>query len=122
MSEQWDYDDKAHEVKWTKGEKFYWQADTCSAEFILFVGACPFEATYGPPGLSARITEGPSSGRLKYVVIDPRFSKTASKAWKWLPNRPGTEGAIALALIQYVIQKEGYIKSFLENLPIRMAN
>lgn len=115
MSEQWEYDEKSHEVKWTKGDKFYWQADTGGAEFILFVGASPFEANYGPPGRTARITEGLSSGRLKYVVIDPRFSKTASKAWKWLPSRPGTEGAIALALIQYVIQKDGFIKGFLEN-------
>lgn len=115
MSEQWDYDDKDHVVKWTKSDKFYWQADTSSAEFIIFVGSSPFEANYGPPGRTARITEGLASGRLQYVVIDPRFSKTASKAWKWLPNRPGTEGAIALALIRYLIEHEGYNRHFLAN-------
>lgn len=115
MSEQWEYDDKDHAVKWTKSDKFYWQADTGSAEFILFVGSSPFEANYGPPGRTARITEGLASGRLQYVVIDPRFSKTAAKAWKWLPNRPGTEGAIALALIRYVLEHEGQNSQFLSN-------
>ncbi len=47
-----------------------------------------------------KVTEGLTNGRLKYVVVDPRMGKTGAKAWKWLPNKPGTEAAIALAMIQ----------------------
>jgi anaerobic selenocysteine-containing dehydrogenase len=99
----------------TGGDKFYWQADLENSEFVIFVGASPFEGNYGPSNRVPRITNGLVSGRLKYAVIDPRLSKLASKAWKWLPNKPGTEGAIALALIRYVIDNKKYDEKFLRN-------
>jgi anaerobic selenocysteine-containing dehydrogenase len=115
MSEQWDYDEKDHEVKWTGGDKFYWQADTGGSEFILFVGASPFEANYGPPGRTPRITNNIVEGRLKIAVVDPRLSKTAAKAWKWIPAKPGTEGALALAMIRWVIENKRYDARYLAN-------
>lgn len=115
MSEQWQYDTKSHEVKWTGGEKFYWQADTGNGEFIIFVGASPFEANYGPPGRTVRITTRLSEGKLKFAVIDPRLSKTAAKAWKWIPNKPGTEAAIALGMIRWILENKRYNETFLKN-------
>ena len=103
------------EGKFTGGEKFYWQTDLANAEFVIFVGASPFEGNYGPPLRAGKITEGLVSGRLRYVVVDPRLSKTAAKAWKWLPAIPGTEGALALAVIRQVIEMEGYNKGYLMN-------
>jgi tetrathionate reductase subunit A len=44
--------------KWTGGQKFYWQADLANSEFVIFVGASPFEGNYGPPWRSNKITEG----------------------------------------------------------------
>ncbi|MBI3029515.1 MAG: molybdopterin-dependent oxidoreductase [Candidatus Rokubacteria bacterium] len=101
--------------KWTGGAKFYWQADTGNSEFIIFVGASPLEGNYGPPLRIPKITEGLTSGRLRLAVVDPRFSKTAAKAWRWLPNRPGTEGALALALIRWVIDNQRFDARFLAN-------
>ncbi len=101
------------EGKFTGGKKFFWQADQESAEFMIFVGVNPFEASQSPPMRSRRITAGLSEGRLKYVVVDPRMSRTAAKAWKWLPNIPGTEGAIALALIRWVIENGRFDAAFL---------
>jgi tetrathionate reductase subunit A len=109
MSEQWK------DGKFTGGDKFYWQADAENSEFIVFVGASPFEANYGPSNRTPRIMEGLESGRLKIAVIDPRLSNAASKAWKWMPNKPGTEGAIALALIGYVIDNKRYDEAYLRN-------
>lgn len=115
MSEQWDYDEKDKKAKWTGGKKFYWQADTGGSEFLIFVGASPFEANYGPPLRAGKITEGLSTGRLKMAVVDPRFSKTAAKAWKWLPAKPGTEGALALAMIRWVIEQKRFDARYLAN-------
>lgn len=115
MSEQWGYDPKAHEVKWTGGDKFYWQADTGNAEFILFVGASPFEGNYGPPGRSPRIVQNIVEGKQRIVVVDPRLSKTASKAWKWLPIQPGTEAALALAMIRWIIENQRFDARYLAN-------
>jgi tetrathionate reductase subunit A len=50
---------------------------------------------------------------MKFAVIDPRLSKIGGKAWKWLPNKPGTEGAIALAMIQWMIANERYDAKYL---------
>lgn len=122
MSEQWDYDPESREVKWTGGKKFYWQSDTGNAEFILFVGASPFEANYGPPGRSVRITQAITEGRMKIAVVDPRFSKTASKAWKWVPVLPGTEGALALGMIRWIIENRRYDARYLTNANKAAAN
>src|SRR3990170_386212 len=115
MSEQYDFDPKAKQAKWTGGKKFFWQADLESAEFVIFVGVNPFEASQGPPLRARRITEGLSTGHLKYAVVDPRLSRTAAQAWKWLPAKPGTEAATALALIRWVIENERYDATFLSN-------
>jgi tetrathionate reductase subunit A len=101
------------EGSWQGGAKFYWQADVAGSEFVIFVGASPFEANYGPPWRTSGITDGLASGRLKIAVVDPRLSKTAAKAWKWLPIRPGTEGALALAMIRWIIDEGRYDATFL---------
>ncbi|MBI3015640.1 MAG: molybdopterin-dependent oxidoreductase [Candidatus Tectomicrobia bacterium] len=102
--------------KWTGGKKFFWQADQQSAEFIIFVGVNPFEASQGPTLRAQRITEGVSSGRLKYVVIDPVLNRTSgTMAWKWLPNQPGTDAAAALALIRWIIDNRRYDERYLRN-------
>jgi anaerobic selenocysteine-containing dehydrogenase len=115
MSAQWDFDEKEKKVKWTKDKKFYWQGELEHAEFVIFVGASPFEGNYGPPFRVPRITDGLISGRLKYAVIDPRLSKTASKAWKWVPAKPGTEGALALGMMRLILESGRFDSKFLSN-------
>ncbi|MEN8613811.1 molybdopterin-dependent oxidoreductase [Dehalogenimonas sp. THU2] len=97
------------------GQKFFWMADVGKSEFVIFTGASPFEANFGPTSRSMRITDGLGSGRLKYAVVDPRFSKAASKAWKWLPAMPGTEAALALSLIRWIIENGRHDKKYLTN-------
>ncbi|MBI5298498.1 MAG: molybdopterin-dependent oxidoreductase [Chloroflexi bacterium] len=109
MSDQWD----GATSKFTGGAKAYWMGDTASADFVIFVGASPFEGNYGPTNRVPRITDRYASGDMKFAVIDPRLSKIAGKAWKWLPNKPGSEGAIALALIQWIIANERYDAKYL---------
>lgn len=115
MSDQFDFDEKEKKAKWGAGKKFYWQGDLSGAKFVIFVGASAFEANYGPPYRSHKITDGVVSGRLRYVVVDPRFSKLASKAWKWLPIKPGTEAALALAMIRWIIENKKYDLKYLTN-------
>ncbi len=111
MSDQWDN----ATGKFTGGAKAYWMGDLASAQFVIFVGASPFEGNYGPTNRVPRITARQVTGELKYAVIDPRLSKIAGKAWKWMPNKPGTEAAIALALIQWIIANQRYDAKYLAN-------
>jgi len=50
----------------------------------------------------------------KVVYIDPRFTKTASKADEWLPIRPGTDSAFHLAMINVIVNEGLYNKSFVD--------
>jgi molybdopterin-containing oxidoreductase family molybdopterin binding subunit len=49
----------------------------------------------------------------RLIVIDPRLTTTASRADEYIPIRPGTDGALALAMIHVVLeqglQDEGFI-------------
>ncbi len=114
MSEQFGFDEKKKKATWHSGQKFFWQADQNSSEFIIFVGTSPFEANY-PPLRTTNIQIGVTSGRLKYAVADPRLSKTAAQAWKWLPIKPGGEGAFALAMIRWILENEKFDRKYLEN-------
>ncbi|MBI3185387.1 MAG: molybdopterin-dependent oxidoreductase [Myxococcales bacterium] len=46
------------------------------------------------------------------VVIDPVLSDTAAKANQWIPIRPGTDAALALALAQVLIAERLYDEGF----------
>ena len=72
-------------------------------EFILMVGRNMMEAisTSETSELSHAIDRG-----AKLVYLDPRYTKTASKATEWIPIRPGTDSAFLLAMINVITQNE----------------
>jgi len=41
----------------------------------------------------------------KLVVVDPNFTETAQKADEWLPVKPGTDAALALAMCHSIIEE-----------------
>ncbi len=114
MSHQWYFEEKDKKEKWGKGTKFYWQADAGHSNFIIFIGSSPYEGNY-PPLRCAKIAQGLAEGRLKFAVIDPRLSKTAGKAWKWLPAKPGEETAIAMGMQRWIIENKQYDEKYLKN-------
>jgi tetrathionate reductase subunit A len=109
MSMQFD------EGKWDGGTKFYWQGDTGNAEFILFVGANPYEANYGPPLRAVKLTDGIVNQGMKIAVVDPRCSKTAARAWKWLPVRPNGVAAVGMGMMRWIIDQQRYDARYLAN-------
>ncbi len=50
----------------------------------------------------------------KIIVIDPRGIDSVKQADLWLQIRPGTDCALALGMINHIIQKELYNKPFVE--------
>jgi anaerobic selenocysteine-containing dehydrogenase len=115
MSEQYRFDAGSRKWSWTGGAKFYWQGDQQAAEFMLFVGASPYEGNYGPTNRALRIAGRVADGSLKIAVVDPRASKIAGKAWKWVPLAPGGEGALALGMIRWVIENRRHDARYLQN-------
>jgi anaerobic selenocysteine-containing dehydrogenase len=49
------------------------------------------------------------------IVVDPTLSETAAKADIWLQPRPGTDTALALALMHVIIRDGLYDRGFVEN-------
>jgi anaerobic selenocysteine-containing dehydrogenase len=101
--------------KLTGGQKFYWQADTANVEFLLAIGSSYIEGGYGPTHHARKLMENLVENRVKIAVVDPRFSKIASKAWKWVPAIPGSEGALALAMIRWILEQDRHDKKFLSS-------
>ncbi len=50
----------------------------------------------------------------KVVIFDPRESLTAGMADEWIPIKPGTDLAVLLAMINYIIQQDLYDKDYVE--------
>jgi cysteine desulfurase NifS len=85
-------------------------SDIESSELIVVWGTNP--ATDLPPVDMKRILEARARGA-DVVVIDPRRTATAKMAdAEWIPIRPGTDGALALGLINVLIAEELYDADF----------
>ena len=95
------------------GQKFYWQADQENSEYILFVGANLFDGNYGPTNRTMRMTQRLADGKLKMTVIDPRFTKLASKAQRWVPINPGTDAAFAMGMTRWILENKKFDAKFL---------
>jgi anaerobic selenocysteine-containing dehydrogenase len=50
----------------------------------------------------------------KLIAVDPRFTWAASRAEVWLQVRPGTDGALAMGLLNVIINENLYDKDFVE--------
>ncbi len=103
------------------GKKFYWQADSNNAEFIIFVGANPFGANYGPPLRASKVSLQMSMGNQKIAVVDPRFSSTAARAWKWVPIQPHGISALGMGMLHYIFENHKYNAEYLRNCTIGAA-
>lgn len=88
-------------------------SDIENAQLIVVWGANP--ATDCPPLDLRRITDAHNRGA-KVIVIDPRQTMTAKLTdAKWIPIRPGTDGALALGMCNVIIEEELYDESFARN-------
>jgi len=85
--------------------------DYSEAKYIIYAGRNLAEAISNSETqqLIAAISRG-----TKVVVLDPRFTKTASKATEWLPIRPGTDLAFFLAMLNVMITEGLYDKEFVD--------
>ena len=87
--------------------------DIEQAELIVVWGANP--ATDSPPLAHEQIERAQRRGA-EVVVIDPRRNETARETGaEWIPIRPGTDGALALGMIDVLLEEELYDAEFAEN-------
>ena len=68
------------------------------------------------PGVTRTIREVADAMErgMKVVIVDPRCSIGASKAHEWLPVRPATDLALALAMLHVLVRENLYDQQFLK--------
>lgn len=85
--------------------------DYAHSKCIVFWGS---EPDVGTPAQARWVHRALREGS-KMIVIDPRPIPMAKRADIWLRIRPGTDAALALAMINVIIREEIYDKQFVAN-------
>jgi cysteine desulfurase NifS len=87
--------------------------DIENAGMVVVWGTNP--ATDSPPVDMQRLETAARRGA-KIVVIDPRRTETAIRTGaQWIPVRPGTDGALALSMMEVMIDEDLYDEDFAEH-------
>jgi len=87
--------------------------DYARSDLIVIWGANPvYSGT--PQGVLQSILDARDRGA-KLVVIKPEMQPDAAKADVWMPIRPGTDGALALAMLNVVINEGLYDRKFVDD-------
>lgn len=85
--------------------------DLEKAKCIIIWGVNP---PYSQPHLTRMILDARERGA-RLIVIDPRQSAMARRADLYVPIKPATDGALALGMINLIIQNKWYDEDFIEN-------
>ncbi len=107
------------------GDYDYSGFDWYKANYVISFGAPILESHRPVSGNIAAWGEMRRGGRAraKFVMVDPRYSVTASKADEWISINSGTDAAMALGMA-HVILKEGlwdksFVGDFDKNSPVK---
>jgi tetrathionate reductase subunit A len=91
--------------------------DFANAEFVIFCGTAPANAGNPFKRQGWQLARGRTDGKLDYVVVDPVLGHSDSMAarhrGRWIPIRPATDGAFAMAMIRWIIENRRYDERFL---------
>jgi len=87
--------------------------DYRESDYVIFWGCNELVSSYGRRKVTF-LREAVKRGA-KVVVIDTRYSDTAELAQEWIPIKPGTDAAMALAMAYVILKNDLYDKEFVEN-------
>ena len=98
--------------KWTAQEltwgSHYDNWDLDNTRYVLNFGSNCLEAHTNHTPIAGRLAKALVDNRVKLVTFDVRLSNTAAKSDQWVPVRPGTDGAVALAMCKVVMDEGLY--------------
>jgi anaerobic selenocysteine-containing dehydrogenase len=96
--------------------------DVENCEFLVVVGTNPVECNFGPVQFARQLMRARADKGMKMVVVDPRFSRTAAKADRWVPIKPGADAFLGLAMCRWIIENQRYDERYLRNPNKEAAN
>lgn len=104
----------AQELTWG-GHYDNWDFD--NTRYVLNFGSNCFEAHTNHTPVAHRLARALADRNVKMVTFDVRLSNTAAKSSEWVPVRPGTDGAVILAMCHEIMARDlhqGEGEAFLE--------
>ena len=84
-----------------------------NSRYVMLWGMNIFGANQGL--FESRGLANAKSRGCKLVVVDPSFTETAQKADEWVPIRPGTDGALALAMCRVIVDEDLFDRDFVNS-------
>lgn len=99
--------------------------DLSNAEFVLFIGTAPGNAGNPFKITGTKLAEGRSEGRLEYVVVDPVLNNSDNRAagerGRWVPIRPGTDGALVMGMMRWMFENDRVNAAYLAQPNLKAA-
>ncbi len=93
--------------------------DLPNAEFVIFMGTAPANAGNPFKRQGTLLAKARTDGKLNYVVVDPVLGHSdnlaAKERGRWVPIRPGTDAALAMAMIRWIIDEKRFDAAFLSS-------
>jgi len=100
--------------KWTAQELTWgyhydnWDFD--QTRYVLNFGSNCLEAHTNHVPIAQRLVNAIAGRRIKLVTFDVRLANTVAKSTEWVPIKPGTDGAVVLAMCHVIMKKNLYKK------------
>ncbi|MHB9117343.1 MAG: molybdopterin dinucleotide binding domain-containing protein [Burkholderiales bacterium] len=100
--------------------------DFDNVEFCIFIGTAPGNAGNPFKRQGTLIAKARSGNRkFSYVVVDPVLTNADSLASgdhsRWVPIKPGTDSALAMGMIRWIIEQERYDRHYLAQPSLKVA-
>ncbi len=103
-----------HPVTYLTHGTWFGEPDVHHCRYLMLFGTQNGSVSnHLPMALAANMADARMDG-MQLIVVDPVGINAGSKAHEWVPIRPGTDAALALAMIHVLLNEEGiYDKEFL---------
>jgi anaerobic selenocysteine-containing dehydrogenase len=94
--------------------------DVANSHYVLNFGSNFYETHESYTGFIGRLIEGRFQKKAKLVTFDVRLSHTAGNSEEWFPATPGTDGVVALAMANVIVNNKLHDQQFVQrwlNIP-----
>ena len=94
----------------TEGFWGYRDYDLDNMKYLITWACDPISSNRQPPNAIRKLHKVLENGTV--AVIDPRMNNTATKAHEWMPIKPQTDGAVAIAMAHHILVNGLWSKEF----------
>lgn len=91
--------------------------DYRNAKYMLFIGTAPANAGNPYKLQGTLMADARTRGGVRYAVVDPVLTNSQNHSvgedGTWVPIRPGTDGALVMGMIRWILDNDRYDAQFL---------